>query len=318
MEKTTLHFLYLLSFCLLFFAACKEDKDKKAAIKFGEIEEYYPAFGKDFKAEILEVKAQLEFNEYAIQDNSFVDLEFVDKEGKAIPNVQFYVNGTVIKGKNYHRFRAKDFKQNNVVNLGVQFLEGIEEEYYKGYLRVKSSNLDRIDDTDIATAGNKPVLYRWAAKYKRTMHPIVQGLLALLATIIAFLLIWFLIIKPLFYPRFRGGEIEFIEPDIGSFRIKGYRKFILGGKTKVKQGTISKLFTGKIGQAMKDYDFDITLTPNKKRGTIWARYKAESDLYFNEGNRGTFYNFEEHTFKTPEGKKMKFVYKNRKHNRRGG
>jgi|GEM_PF-1868534 len=314
MLKYTFYSLCIMLLCL---SSCKEAKDKKAAIKFGEIEEYYPAFGKDHKAEILEVKVQLDFNEYAIQDNSYVDLEFVSQDGIPIPNTRFYVNGEAIIGKTHYRFRAKEFAQNKVVNLGVQFLEGIEEEHYKGYLRVKKSNLDRVDDTDIATSGTSPVLYRWTAKYKRTMHPIVQGLLALLAAILSFLLIWFLLIKPLFYPRFRGGEIEFISPALGSFRLKGYRKFQVGGKTKIKQGAISRIFTGKIGQAMKDQDIDLTLIPHKKRGTVWTRYKAGSEINMGQGNRGTFYNFEEYDFKTNKGKKMKFVYKNRKHNRRG-
>jgi len=296
--------------------SCSEQRDKKAAIKFGEIVEFYPAFGTDYKAKILEREIQLDFNEYAINENSYVDLELVDKDGNSIPNVQYYMNGEPFSGGKYHRFRANKYTSNKRIKLGVKFLEGVSEDHFKGYLRVKKSDLDRIDNTDLASSGQTPILYRWTAQYKRRMHPIVVGILIGLATILTGLLLWFILLKPIFYPRFRGGEIEFITPDLGSIRLKGARKIHIGGKTKVKQGGLSKLFTGKIRQELRGRDFDITLEPHKKRGTVWTRYKAESNLDMTPSNRGTFYNFEEYEFQEVDGEKFHFIYKNRKHKRR--
>jgi len=313
LNKIKIHLLLLLVFGL---TACSEQKDKKAAIKFGEIVEYYPSFGTDYKAQILEKEIQLDFNEYAIIENSFVDLEWVDKEGNPIPNIQYYINGEPFTRGNYHRFRANKYATNKRIKLGVKFLDGATEDHFKGYLRAKQSDLDRIDNTDLASSGQTPILYRWTVQYKRKMHPVVVGILIGLAVILTGLLLWFLLLKRIFYPRFRGGEIEFITPDLGSIRLKGARKIHIGGKTKVKQGGLSKLFTGKIRQELRDRDFDITLEPHKKRGTVWTRYKAESSLDMSPNNRGTFYNFEEYKFQEVAGEQFHFIYKNRKHKRR--
>lgn len=295
--------------------SCEKIREKQSDIKFGEVLEYYPAFGKNYKDQILTVKLNLDFNKYAVQENAFVDLEFVDKDGRAVPGIKYFINGAPFKSGTYQRLRAKEYDGQNI-EVGLQFQEGIEEKNHKGYLRVRKSDLDRIDDTDLGNAQN-PTLYRWTARYRLRMHPILVGTLIALASILTGLLLWFILLKPIFYPRFKGGEFEFLQPDLGSVRIKGYRQFVIGGKNKVKQSFLSKLFTGKIGQGLKSENIEIVLNPQRKRGTIWTRYKADSALDMSSGNRGTFYNFEEYDFKDNESKnKYKFVYKNRKHKRR--
>ena len=307
------NFVLMVLACLC-FCSCETFSDKKADLKFGEIKELYPAFGTDYKASILEKKLQLDFNQYAVLENSYVDLEFVNKDGQAINGIKFFVDGQPFKYPNYVRLRAKDY-DNKTIRLGLQFLEGIEEKNHKGFIRIKNSDLDRVDDTDLASTTN-PEIYRWTARYTKRMHPVVVGLLIFLATVLACLLLWFILFKRIFYPRFKGGEFEFLKPDLGSVRIKGYRKFIMGGEEKVKQGTLSKIFTGKIGQALRGEAFQLELNPHKKRGTIWTRYKVDSSVDFSAGNRGTFYNFEEYDFKDANGKKHAFIYKNKDHKRR--
>jgi len=159
-------------------------------------------------------------------------------------------------------------------------------------------------------------LYRWQARFRKTWHPIVKGIAALLATLLALHLLWFLIARPFFYPKFGRGEFEMLEPDYRKIKLKGYRRIHLGNKEKIKQGFLSKFYTGKIGQMLNEYDFNVEITPFRRRGNIWCRLKADPNLDVEPIRKGTLYNFDEVIIRTETKEKIMLVYKNSKNNRR--
>lgn len=304
-------FIFLLT--VVFCTSCNKNKSNLAAIKFGEVKKYSPSFGSDPYQKILTVPVELQFNKHAIEKDSYVELEWVNENGVKPRDFTFYVNETKMLD-NSIRFNARDFNSSKQVKLGLLFNEGAGEGKYKGYLKVKKSDLDRIDNADLLSQSN-PEIFRWQAKFTETLHPIIKGIIAALIAIVSFHILWFLLAKPLFYPSFKRGEFEVLEPSYNTIKLKGYKQFHLGGKQKVRQGFISKFYTGKIGQAMREYDFNITLKPFRRRGNIWCRIKADADVDV-DPRRGTIYNFNELDIKTAAKDKIKLVYKNSKNNKR--
>jgi len=297
----------------LICAGCSKKKNNLSALQFGEVKSYSPEFGNEPYNKILIVPIELKFNKEAVEKQSFIELEWVNADGNTPANITYFVNGTQILDNNI-RFNAKNFNQPARVELGLQFKESIAEGKHSGYLKIKRSDLDRVDSFDLSNT-TQIEIFRWQARFTKTLHPVIKGLIAALLAIIAFHLIWFLMLKPIFYPKFKRGELEMLEPTYNTIKLKGYKQFHLGGKEKVCQGFISKFYTGKIGQAMREYDFDITLKPFRRRGNIWCRIKAEAALDA-DPRRGTIYNFDEINISTANKEKIKLVYKNSKNNRR--
>jgi len=309
--RRLLIFIFLLT--IVFCTSCNKNKSNLAAIKFGEVKKYTPSFGSDPYKKIINATLELQFNKHAIEKNSYVELEWINENGAKPNGFTFYINDTKMLDNSF-RFNATDFAGNNQVKLGLRFNEGMKEGKHQGYLKVIKSDLDRIDHADLMTQSD-PEIFRWQAKFRETLHPIVKGLIAALITIVSFHILWFLLAKPLFFPSFKRGEFEVLEPSYNTIKLKGYKQFHLGGKQKVRQGFISKFYTGKIGQAMREYDFNITLIPFRRRGNIWCRIKADAEVDV-DPRRGTIYNFNELDIKTASKDKIKMVYKNSKNNKR--
>ncbi len=308
------HLILVISILIVVFnTSCNKNKSKLAAIQFGEVKKYKPSFGSNPYQKILNVAVELQFNKHAVEKNSFVELEWVNENGGQPKDFTFYVNGTKMLD-NSIRFNARDYAANPKVELGLQFKEGSTEDKYKGYLKVKKSDLDRIDNADLI-AQITPEIFRWQAKFSETLHPIIKGLIAALIAFISFHILWFLLAKPLFFPSFKRGEFEVLEPAYNTIKLKGYKQFHLGSKQKIRQGFLSKFYTGKIGQAMREYDFNITLKPFRRRGNIWCRIKADAEVDV-DPRRGTIYNFDELDIKTATKDNIKMVYKNSKNNKR--
>lgn len=305
---------YILVFgIMLFCSSCSKKTDNLSALQFGEVKSYKPEFGNQPYGKIITVPIELKFNKEAVDKQSFIELEWVNNNGGKPANINFFVNQTKMLGNNI-RFNAKDFATHKRVELGLQFNEGIIEGKHNGFLKIKQSDLDRVDSFDLNN-NTQIEIFRWQAQFTKTLHPIIKGLIAALLALIVFHLIWFIVMKPIFYPKFKRGEFEMLAPAYNTIKLKGYRQFYLGSKEKIKQGFFSKFYTGKIGQAMREYDFNITLKPFRRRGNIWCRIKADAALDV-DPRRGTLYNYDEINISTADKEKIKLVYKNSKNNRR--
>jgi len=298
---------------LLFCVSCSKKDNNLSALQFGEVKSYSPEFGNNPFNKILTVPIELSFNNEAVEKQSFIELEWVNANGNKPVNINYFVNGTKMLD-NSIRFNAKNFASPQRVELGLQFSEGIDEGKQNGFLKIKRSDLDRVESFDLNN-NTQIEIFRWQARFTKTLHPIIKGLIVALFAFVTFHLLWFLLLKPIFYPKFKRGEFEMLEPTYNTIKLKGYKKIHFGGKQKIKQGFFSKFYTGKTGQVMRQYDFDFTLTPFRRRGNIWCRIKAEAALDI-EPRRGTLYNYDEISITTERKEKIKLVYKNSKNNRR--
>ena len=78
------------------------------------------------------------------------------------------------------------------------------------------------------------------------MNPLAKALLIILCIIIAFLLVWLTMIKPILYPKFKGikKQITIYDSSTRNVIFKGYREVILYN-SKVKESVWSNIFKGK-------------------------------------------------------------------------
>lgn len=136
--------------------------------------------------------------------------------------------------------------QDKEVRLGIEFTPEAEDGVHKWFLKVlDNGGFDRINE--YATNENSlPLLLEWKAEKNDIINPLKLGVIISLLLLIGTLLIWFLIMKPILYPTFKIGNIQFTNGTYFSTkRIYGARKLIVTNTLK-KQNTINKLFTGKI------------------------------------------------------------------------
>jgi hypothetical protein len=84
-------------------------------------------------------------------------------------------------------------------------------------------------------------------KYSVNWNPLKTCLFWIAMAIIAALVLWFLLLRRMFYPTIKVKRIDFAGPGTyyGSKKIKGARKVVLTSK-KQSQNIFSRIFTGEI------------------------------------------------------------------------
>ncbi|MDE6378179.1 MAG: hypothetical protein K2K72_05485, partial [Duncaniella sp.] len=105
------------------------------------------------------------------------------------------------------------------------------------------------------------------ARYSEDWNPLKWILCIVGAVILGLLILWFCMLRPLRYPKFRTGAVIIEGP--GSY----YRRVSLRGKRQVvltprrrKQGVLNRLFTGEVYYVPdSSWDADITLVPGLKK-----------------------------------------------------
>lgn len=132
------------------------------------------------------------------------------------------------------------------VKLGIEFTPNAEQGVHKWFLKVlDNGGFDRINEYSVEE-DSLPLLLEWKAEKNTIFNPLELGLWIAIITISAGVLIWLLIIKPILYPTFKLGNIQFVSGTYFSTkRIYGARKLVITNSSQ-KQSGISKLFTGKI------------------------------------------------------------------------
>ena len=136
--------------------------------------------------------------------------------------------------------------QDKEVLLSIEFTPKAEEGIHKWFLKVlDNGGFDRINEYAMDEESS-PLLLEWKAEKNDIVNPLKLGLNIFLLTLFSLLLVWFLIMKPILYPTFKIGNIQFTNDTYFSTkRIYGARKLIVTNSSK-RQSAINKLFTGKI------------------------------------------------------------------------
>jgi len=107
---------------------------------------------------------------------------------------------------------------------------------------VSCADLSRIGDTSPAESFQ----FMLEAKFTKCWNPLQKILLWLGILLLAGLLVWFLLLKNMFYSRFkRVSRFTITDPYYSSRKIHGARRLVLTNRQR-KQSALNRLFTGKI------------------------------------------------------------------------
>ncbi len=298
-------FLLPLLFCL---SSC--DEDKLLWKGYQEVK-----LGKTYFGDKSTKKVLFKFNDEAVKKGSYINLRLVDKQAKPISYAELIFNDQVSE-KGVLKVRASDLGQDSIVQMGLRFVDrSVEPGFsnlfklsrstkYEGQILLETNavSLDYVNDQALSDIG--PL--GWSV---RLMVPFWKYLLFVLSIVFLSLLItWFLFIRPLMFPHFSGGEFNFDWPQHKKIRLKGKRLVYLGGEKIIKQGLLSRIFTGKIEQYLKDEPYLIELQPKRKGLRTEVRLKTKTGIDIRPYTRGIIKDFEEFEIKQSGKKDVKFRF----------
>ena len=206
------------------------------------------------------------FNDDAKADkNSFAEFAFVDNEGQAISPKDMIVTVDGVKLNN-NRFRVTPSHEK--INIEISFPSEAKKGKRQGYLRLVNHNLHRLNNNECVC--QTADAFQWTVYNSKTMNPLAKGLMWLGILVIAALLLWFIIIKPLKYPRFPKFKktvlVKMAGAVVAQFAVnfKGARMVVFANQ-KQHQSALNKLFTGRIDTVVNPvFVVPITFLPKKR------------------------------------------------------
>ena len=247
-----------------FIFSCSDGGDYDGeTIDFGEAYYYKPFLGVKSDTVIIERKLKFDYNDYAKQNKSFVNIRLVDSNNRRIQdkNILLYLDDKIIHNKTI--ILKSSELQNGVVKIGIRLLPNYKGGYTSGFLSVKGHSLDRVNDNDLATSSQNR-LYKWEAEHTVVTNPLKKGLLWFLAIVLGLLALWFLIFRNISYPKFKKGKIQILEPYFSGVNFGGNTKLIVFTNKRIKQSLLSNIFSGKIEYEVNTlYDKEIKLRPGR-------------------------------------------------------
>ena len=271
-------FLILAAICpLMILASCgKKAEDPNAPTRWGK-ENYYDKFlWKKHVPDTLYRTIEFDFNQDA---KSFMDkplrLGLFKKtdSGKMLPVTESEME-VFLDGRKCPHNIIDVQAGTDQLKVGIAFKPKAENKVHHWFFRaVDDGGLERINDMDPGTyqADNASLMEIEVDKHK-VMNPLAVGTGLTLLFLLALLLIWLLVLKPVFFPTFRVGKIQVSDPVPYNTlkRIRGYRKMILTNKP-AKQGFFDRVFTGRILYEVNDlWTSEVVIEP-KDRNSVRLR-----------------------------------------------
>lgn len=207
------------------------------------------------------------FNDDAKADkNAFAEFAFVNNNGQAIgPNDMI----VTVDGEKLNNNRFRVTPSHDKVNIEISFPSGAKKGKRQGYLRLVNHNLHRLNSNECS--GQTADAFQWTVYNSKTMNPLAKALMWLGILVISALLLWFIVIKPIKYPRFSRFRKMVLVKKNGvvaaqfTCNFKGARRVIFATK-KQPQSALNKLFTGRIDTIVNPiFEEPITFLPRKKK-----------------------------------------------------
>ena len=240
------------------------NKGKKIE-KLGEVV-YHPKFWwSQEKSEELSTVLQLQPSDDAAANNSCVEFEFVDKDGKIIPTSELRIKvDDVLLDRN--RFTANCNKDTYTIKF--EYTPEAKGGKHQGYLRLVSHNIDRCGNNDLSSCNGCIDVLCWQINYDKKMNPLATGLLIFVITILGAILLWFVVFCPIIYPRFGSAQKTFTAPGMAPLivKFKGARLVIVSATPQKKQSVWNRFWTGKIMYKIHPaFTVPIAFKPSKGR-----------------------------------------------------
>lgn len=290
MKKKIILFLLILTIHI----GCNFEERKIEGVNF-EAAEYYDSFlFVPAKQTPTFKKIKINFNDWAIYNNAYVTLLMYCQNDPnstpfylgtdSSPLLSLYLNDKLCKDGEIKLNKESE----KTLDLRIEFSPEAKEGLYSGYIVVKDSEIDRINN--IENISNQSKIFEWSVRYNIVMNPLKLGLACMLLAIVLSLLIWFLFVQPFIYPKMRKGTIMINAPYTKVVRIAGGRKLVFASYIR-KQKVLNKIFAGKILYETNPFwENEIVFYPKDKRN---LRILLSSDYtitpYTNIINRGKSY-----------------------------
>lgn len=132
------------------------------------------------------------------------------------------------------------------VEVGIVFNPNAENKMHYWYIKpVATAGLDRINDQE--AYGADEAIMEIKLRKRHVMNPLAEGLMWIGIIIGSALVLWFVLLKRMFFPTFRVTRIQLSDPSpyMSLMKVKNYRQCILTDKAQ-KQNALNKIFCGEI------------------------------------------------------------------------
>lgn len=222
--------------------------------------ESHPAFL--FSAEklpdVVEIDLAPEFNDAAAAAGSAAAFTLAPAHGQPL-DFDVLFNGTPVgAGESFTLEPGKPGR------LAIVFAP--EAQTGKRYFELKCCGTHLLEMLNDAPA-DRPAALGLRTSYSRNWNPLATVLFWLGVALLAALVLWFAVLRRIFYPRFTISSVEFTGP--GSYyvrkKVKGYRKLVLTSR-RYNQGLLSRLFTGPVlAVRAEEWAPEINIEPGRKR-----------------------------------------------------
>lgn len=193
------------------------------------------------------------FNEPAIENSSSVTFKVEDINH--LKDYHILMNGDLCSN---NQFVVDNQTKNSI--LSIIFNKDAEQgRRYFSVTPIQAKEIDRINATS-------PEDFQLSvrAKYNVSPNPLAVILLVFLIALILLLILWFLVIRSMMYPRIKLGRMTITEPYYKAKKIQRARKVVFTNKL-IKQNTLNRIFTGTIIYESNDiWTNPIEFEPYKK------------------------------------------------------
>ncbi len=204
---------------------------------------------------------KIDFSEQAeIEKSSAVlNIYFVDKRGDKCPqDLKICING-----KELNDGSIKLTPDMASLNLSITGDSNTKNGAYYGRMELIPSNLDNY------YINGTPDIFNWKVNFKQKWNPVKIALCWIGILLLALLILWKVVLMPIFYPKFGSIQKTFNVPGMAPLiiKFKGARMVVVSKTTpKKKQSKWNSFWTGKILYKNHDaFTTPITFKPSRGR-----------------------------------------------------
>lgn len=240
-----INYYIIIAFIAGILVSCNE-KEEETSMLWGKTDYYTDFLFNDYESVKMNKTICFETNEDANgrvgnvkfglykkeEDNSFEPVK---------DEIRLYKNGILCEDNT-----LLVTPQDKEIQLGIEFTPEAQEGVHKWFLKVlDNGGFDRINEYAIEEE-SLPLLLEWRAEKNDIVNPLKLGVNISLFIFFSLILVWFLVMKPILYPTFKIGNVQFTNGTYFSTkRIYGARKLVVTNSSK-RQSAINKLLTGQI------------------------------------------------------------------------
>lgn len=240
-------FLIILTVVSTISVSCNKVNNEDAVL-WGKTNTYNPFLWKKQVPDTLKQTLCFDFNDDAVKYlTTPLKLGIFKKDDNGrlrqvrSDEMELFVNGKAVEG-NVISVNASDRE----LEVGVVFNQNAADKIHYWYIKpIDATGLDRINDKN--NYSEDEAIMEIKLQKRHVMNPLAEGLMWFGITILAALILWFVVLKQMFFPTFRITRLQLVgpEPYLSQLKIKGYRMCILTASPQ-KQNWFNRVFTGAI------------------------------------------------------------------------